>query len=261
MIVSNKNMQTNIMSKLENKVAVITGANSGIGLATAKLFLKEGAKVVVSGRRQEALDEVSKELSGDFITVLADVSKPEDNVNLIKEATNKYGNIDILYLNAGIAPVSAITDITENHYNDIFNINVKGPVLAVKEALPHINDGGSILFTSSIVNQKGFDGFGVYSASKGAVRSFARVLTSEVKSRGIRVNSIAPGPIETPIFGKMGLPQDVLDGLGKGFGEQVPLGRFGSSDEIANTALFLASDDASYINGIEIEVDGGLSQI
>ncbi|MEP5341432.1 MAG: glucose 1-dehydrogenase [Algibacter sp.] len=249
------------MSKLKNKVAVITGANSGIGLATAKLFLKEGAKVVVSGRRQEALDEVAKDLTGDFITVLADVSKPEDNVTLIQEATNKYGKIDILFLNAGIAIPTPITDITENHYDETFNINVKGPVLATKAALPHINDGGTILFTSSIVSQKGFDGLGVYSATKGALRSFARVLTSEVKSRGIRVNSIAPGPIETPIYGKMGLPQDVVEEMGKGFAAQVPLGRFGKSEEIASAALFLASDDASYINGVELEIDGGLSQI
>lgn len=249
------------MSKLKNKVAVITGANSGIGLATAKLFLKEGAKVVLSGRRQEALEDVAKDLTGNFITVVADVAKPTDNVKLIKVAKEKYGSIDVLFLNAGIAPPVSATDISELHYDEIFNINVKGPILTVKEALPVINDGGSILFTTSIVNQKGFDGFGVYSASKGAVRSYARVLASEVKSRGIRVNSIAPGPIETPIFGKMGLPQDVIEGLGKEFGEQIPLGRFGKPEEIANTALFLASDDASFINGIEIEVDGGLSQV
>lgn len=249
------------MSKLKNKVAVITGANSGIGLATAKLFLKEGAKVVLSGRRQEALDEVSKDLEGDYITVLADVGKPDDNTNLVKTAKAKYGNIDVLFLNAGIAPPTPTTDITAEHYDEIFNINVKGPILAVKEALPNMNDGSSILFTTSIVSQKGFDGFGVYSASKGALRAYARVLASEVKSRGIRVNSIAPGPIETPIYGKMGLPQDVLDGLGQEFGQQIPLGRFGTSEEIANTALFLASEDASFVNGIEIEVDGGLSQI
>lgn len=249
------------MNKLKNKVAIITGANSGIGLATAKLYLKEGAKVVLSGRRQEALDEVAKDLEGDFITVLADVGKPEDNTKLIKTSIEKYGNIDILFLNAGIAPPTPTTDISEAHYNEIFDINVKGPILTVKEALPNMNNGGSILFTTSIVSQKGFDGFGVYSASKGALRSYARVLTSEVKSRGIRVNSIAPGPIETPIYGKMGLPQDVLDGLGKAFGEQIPLGRFGTSEEIANTALFLASDEASFVNGIEIEVDGGLSQV
>ena len=249
------------MNKLQNKVAVITGANSGIGLATAKLFLENGAKVVLAGRRAEALTEATKELKGDFITFVGDVSNDEDNIKLIKTAIEVYGKIDILYLNAGVAPVSSTTDITSAHYNEVFDINVKAPILTVKEALPYINDGGSILFTSSIVSQKGFDGFGVYSASKGALRSFARVLTSEVKTRGIRVNSIAPGPIETPIYGKMGLPGEVVEELGKGFAQAVPLGRFGKASEIANTALFLASDDASFINGIEIEVDGGLSQI
>ncbi|MHA7057306.1 SDR family NAD(P)-dependent oxidoreductase [Aquimarina sp. M1] len=249
------------MNKLKNKVAVITGANSGIGLATAKLYLKEGAKVVVSGRRQEALDEVAKDLEGDFITVKADVSIAEDNKRLIQEATSKYGKIDILFLNAGIAPPMPTSDITEDHYDHIFDINVKGPIIATKEALPHIKDGGTILFTSSIVHQKGFDGLAVYSASKGALRAYQRVLTSEVKSRGIRVNAIAPGPIDTPIYDKMGLPEDVVEEMGKGFAQQVPLGRFGTSEEIAKSALFLASDDASYINGVELEVDGGLSQI
>lgn len=249
------------MSKLENKVAVITGANSGIGLATAKLYLKEGAKVVLSGRRQEALDEVSKELTGDFTTILADVSKPEDNKRLIEQSVAKYGKIDILFLNAGVAFPTPTMDVTESHYDTTFNINVKGPILATKEAIPHINEGGSILFTNSIVHQKGFEGMSVYSASKGALRAYARVLTSEVKDRGIRVNSIAPGPIATPIYEKMDLPQETVEEMGKGFASQVPLGRFGTSEEIANAALFLASDDASYINGIELEVDGGLSQI
>lgn len=249
------------MKKLQDKVAVITGANSGIGLATAKLYLKEGAKVVLSGRRKEALEEVAKDLEGDFIIVTADVAVEGDNARLIKNAVDAYGKIDILFLNAGIAPPTPTHEISADHYDEVFNINVKGPILAVKEALPHINDGGTILFTNSVVTQKGFDGLGVYSASKGALRAYQRVLTSEVKSRGIRVNSIAPGPIDTPIYGKMGLPQDVVEEMGKGFAQQVPLGRFGSSEEVASTALFLASDDASYINGIEIEVDGGLSQI
>ncbi|WP_271767063.1 SDR family NAD(P)-dependent oxidoreductase [Aquimarina algiphila] len=249
------------MKKLQDKVAVITGANSGIGLATAKLYLQEGAKVVISGRRQEALDEVSAELEGDFITIKADVSKAEDNKRLIEESTAKYGKIDILFLNAGIAPPTPTNEITEEHYDTLFNTNVKGPILATKEALPHINDEGTILFTNSVVTQKGFDGLGVYSATKGALRAYQRVLTSEVKSRGIRVNSIAPGPIATPLYGKMGLPQDVVEEMGKGFAQQVPLGRFGTSEEIAKSALFLASDDASYINGVELEIDGGLSQI
>jgi len=249
------------MKKLENKVAVITGANSGIGLATAKLYLEQGAKVVLSGRRQEALDEVATELEGDFITIKADVAIPNDNKRLIQEAISKYGTIDILFLNAGVAIPSPTHEINEDHYDYIFNINVKGPILAIKEALPSMNDGGSILFTNSIVHQKGFDGLGVYSASKGALRAYQRVLTSEVKSRGIRVNSIAPGPIATPIYNKMGLPKDVVEEMGNGFAQQVPLGRFGTSEEIAKSALFLASEDASYINGVELEVDGGLSQV
>ncbi len=249
------------MRKLENKVAVITGANSGIGLATAKLYLEQGAKVVLSGRRQEALDEVAKELNGEFITVTADVSKAEDNQRLIDEATKKYGQIDILFLNAGIAPISPTVDVTEEHYDTLFNTNVKGPILATKAALPHINDGGTILFTNSIVHQKGFEGLSVYSATKGALRAYQRVLTSEVKSRGIRVNSIAPGPIATPLYGKMGLPQETVEEMGAGFAQQVPLGRFGTSEEIAKSALFLASEDASYINGVELEIDGGLSQV
>lgn len=249
------------MTKLKDKVAVITGANSGIGLATAKLFLEQGAKVVISGRRKEALQEVSKDLKGDFITVVADVSKPDDNSALIDKVVETYGKIDILYLNAGVAPTTPTSEITEEHYDEIFNINVKGPILTTKKALPFINEGGVILFTGSIVHKKGFDGLSVYSASKGAVRSFVRVLTSELKSQKIRVLSIAPGPIETPIYSKMGLPQDVVEEMGKSFAASVPLGRFGTSEEVAKTALFLASDDASYINGIEIDVDGGLSQI
>jgi NAD(P)-dependent dehydrogenase (short-subunit alcohol dehydrogenase family) len=249
------------MNTLQNKVAIITGANSGIGFATAKIFLENGAKVVLAGRRTEALAEATNQLTGDFTTFVGDVSKDEDNIRLIKTATDAYGKIDILYLNAGVAPVAPTTDITAAHYTEVFDVNVKAPILTIKEALPHMNDGGSILFTTSIVSQKGFDGFGVYSASKGALRSFARVLTSEVKTRGIRVNSIAPGPIETPIYGKMGLPGEVVEELGKGFAQAVPLGRFGTPEEIAATALFLASDAASFINGVEIEVDGGLSQI
>jgi len=249
------------MNTLQNKVAVITGANSGIGLATAKLFLENGAKVVLAGRRAEALASATADLTGEFTTFVGDVSNEEDNINLIKTATAAYVKIDILYLNAGIAPVVPTTDITADHYTSVFDVNVKAPILTVKEALPQINDGGTILFTSSIVNQKGFEGLAVYSASKGALRSYTKVLTNEVKSRGIRVNTIAPGPIETPIYGKMGLPGEVVEEMGKGFAQAVPLGRFGSPEEIASTALFLASDAASFINGIEIEVDGGLSQI
>ncbi|MDT7831740.1 glucose 1-dehydrogenase [Flavobacteriaceae bacterium S356] len=249
------------MSTLKNKVAIITGANSGIGLATAKLFLEQGAKVVVTGRRADALAEATKEFTGEYTSFVGDVSNNEDNIRLIQEATAKYGKIDILFLNAGIAPPTPTADITAEHYQHIFDINVKAPILTVTEALPHINDGGTILFTNSIVHQKGFDGLAIYSASKGALRAYARVLTSEVKDRGIRVNSLAPGPITTPIYSKMGLPEEVVEEMGKGFATANPLGRFGTPDEVANAALFLASDKASYINGIELEIDGGMSQI
>ena len=245
------------MNKLKNKVAVITGANSGIGLATAKLFIENGAKVVLSGRRQEALDEPTKDLQGDFITVLADVTKPQDNINLIKKSIEKYGAIDVLYLNAGVSIATPTNEVTEAHIDMLFNTNVKGPILTVKEALPHINDGGSILFTNSVVHHRGFDGLSTYSASKGALRAYSRVLASEVRSRGIRVNSIAPGPIDTSIWGKMGMSNDDIDGIAS----QIPLGRFGNAEEIAHTALFLASDDATFINGVELEVDGGMSQM
>ncbi len=249
------------MGKLTNKVAVITGGNSGIGLSTVKLFLKEGAKVVFSGRRQEALDEVSSQLEGDFLAVLSDARKVEDGRTLIEKAVERYGKIDILFLNAGIAPPAPISDITVEHYNDIFDTNVKGPFFTIQAALPHLNAGAVIINNTSIVNQKGFDGLGVYSASKGALRSLTRVLASELRANKIRVVSVAPGPIETPIYSKMGMTEEQLSGFSSSVLAGVPLARFGNPDEIASTVLFLASDDASFINGVEFEVDGGLSQI
>jgi len=249
------------MSRFKDKVVVISGGNSGIGLASVKGFLNEGAKVVFSGRRQEALDEVSKELSGNFKTVLADQSKLNDNKKLIDEAVGAYGKIDVLFVNAGVAFFMPTDQIDENHFDTQFNINVKGPMFLVKSAIPNINDGGTIIFNTSIVHQKGFDGGAVYSATKGALRAYARVLTTELAPRQIRVNSIAPGPIGTPIYDKMGMPEEAINEMGKSFAGLVPLKRFGEAKEIADPVLFLASDAASYINGIELSVDGGLSQI
>lgn len=250
------------MGKFENKVVVISGGNSGIGLASVKGFLNEGAKVVFSGRRQEALDEVSKELSGNFKAVLADQSKVADNKKLIDTAVSEYGKIDVLFANAGIAQFIPVEHINEDHFDTHFNTNVKGPAFLVKEAIPNMNDGANIIFNTSIVHQKGFQGGAVYSATKGALRAYGRVLTTELAPRKIRVNSIAPGPIETPIYAKMdGMNEQQMEEMGAGFSQMVPLKRFGNSEEVANTVLFLASDEASYVNGIEIEVDGGLSQI
>jgi NAD(P)-dependent dehydrogenase (short-subunit alcohol dehydrogenase family) len=250
------------MIRFENKVVVVTGGNSGIGLASVKAFLSEGAKVVFSGRRQEALDQVSSELSGDFMAVLADQSKPDDNKYLINEAVNAYGKIDVLFANAGVAQFAPADQISDDFFDNQFNINIKGPMFLVKEAIPNLNEGASILFNTSIVHQKGFEGAAVYSATKGALRAYARVLTTELAPRGIRVNSIAPGPIGTPIYEKMeGITEAQMQEMGAGFAQGVPLKRFGEPQEVAEGVLFLSSDAASYVNGIELEIDGGLSQI
>lgn len=249
------------MSKLKNKVAFITGGNSGIGLATAKLFVQEGAKVVITGRRQEALDEAVAEIGGEVTGILADSTDIAAGDAAIKQTVNIYGNIDILFLNAGIAPFLPISDITEDHFDELFSTNVKGPFFTIKAAIPFLNEGAVIIGNTSIVNQKGFPGTGVYSATKAALRSISRILANELKDKKIRSVSVAPGPIETPIYGKIGLSEEQLNELGAGFAQQVPLGRFGSSEELAKAVLFLASDDASFINGVELEVDGGLSQV
>jgi len=249
------------MSKLENKVAFITGGNSGIGLATAKLFVAEGAKVVITGRRQEALDEAVKEIGGDVTGILADAKDIAAGQSAIEKTVAIYGNIDILFLNAGIAHFLPLSEITEEHFDETFNTNVKGPFFTIKAAIPHLNEGAVIIGNTSIVNQKGFPGSGVYSATKAALRSVSRVLATELSAKKIRAVSIAPGPVETPIYSKMGMSEEQVNEMGTGFAQQVPLGRFGSSEELAKGVLFLASDDASFVNGAELAIDGGLSQV
>lgn len=249
------------MGKLDGKVALITGGNSGIGLATAKLFVQEGAKVVITGRRQEALDEAVREIGGNVKAIQADAADVSKTKDVVAGTVSAFGKIDILFLNAGVAYFLPISAISEDHFDSQFNINVKGPFFLIKEALPHLSDGAVIVSNTSVVNQKGFDGTSVYSATKAALRSLSRVLASELKARKIRTVSVAPGPIETPIYGKLGMPQEAVEQMGAGFAQQVPLGRFGSSEELAKTVLFLASADASFVNGVELAVDGGLSQV
>ena len=249
------------MKKLENKVALITGGNSGIGLATAKLFAKEGAKVVITGRREGALQEAIAEIGHDSSYILADAAEIGSAKKSVTETLAKHGSIDILFLNSGVANFSTVEAIDEDHFDTQFNINVKNPFFTVKEALPHLDEGSVIISNTSVVGQKGFDNSAVYSATKAALRSLTRVLASELKAKKIRTVSVAPGPIETPIYGKMGMDEATVQEMGAGFAQQVPLGRFGSSEELATAVLFLASDDAAYVNGVELEVDGGLSQI
>lgn len=247
--------------RLNNKVAVITGGSSGIGLSIAKRFHKEGAKVVIFGRKQEALDAAVAEVGAEVLAVQGDVSKLADLERLYAETVAKHGKVDVLVANAGVAQFAPLEGSDEAHFDQLSDINFKGAFFTVQKAQPHLNDGASVILTSSAVNQMGMPNTSVYSATKAAVRSLARTLSAELVGRGIRVNVLSPGPIETPIFGKLGLPQEALDGFAADMTEQVPLKRFGQPEEMASAALFLASEDSSYVVGIDLVADGGISQL
>lgn len=247
--------------RLKDKVALITGGNSGIGLATAKQLASEGAKVIVTGRRRDALDAAIGEIGHGAVGVQGDVSKMADLDRMYAEIKAKFGHIDILFANAGVGALAPLGQVTEEHFDREFGINVKGLFFTVQKALPLMRDGGSIILNASIAASKGFEAFGVYSATKAAVRSFARSWTSDLKDRKIRVNAISPGPIETPIFGKMGLTQEQASEFGTQIIGQVPMGRMGQAGEIAKTVAFLASNDSSYITGVDLSIDGGLAQV
>jgi len=249
------------MGRLAGKVAVITGANSGIGLETAKRFVEEGAHVVITGRRKDELDKAAAEIGENVIAVQGDVSHLGDLDRLYAEVKAKFGHIDILFANAGLGQVAPLGTVTEEHFDREFDINVKGLFFSVQKALPLFKDGGSIILNSSVAGHKGIGGFSVYSATKAAVRSFARTWTSDLKDRKIRVNAISPGPIETPIFGKLGLTQEQFTEFANTIVSSVPLGRVGQSEEVAAAATFLASDESSYITGIDLSVDGGQGQV
>ena len=249
------------MKRFEGKVAVITGGNSGIGLATAKRFADEGAKVAISGRNQKTIDEAAKIIGSGTLAVNADVSKSADLDRFYAAVAEKFGKIDILFVNAGVAKFHPAEQSTEALFDEMFDINVKGAFFTVIKALPHLRDGGSIIFNSSVVDAKGLPAGCIYAATKGAVRSFTRSLAAALVPRNIRVNAVAPGPIETPIFGRTGLPQQALDEFATNIRETNPMKRFGKPEEIAGAVAFLASSDASYITGVDLYVDGGYGQI
>jgi NAD(P)-dependent dehydrogenase (short-subunit alcohol dehydrogenase family) len=249
------------MARLTGKVAVVTGGNSGIGLATAQLFREEGAKVAISGRDQKTLDEAVKKIGGDVLAVRADVSKLGDLDKFYKAVAQKFGKIDIIFANAGIAKFVPFADSTEALFDETFDINVKGVYFTIQKALPLLNDGASIIINSSVVKETGAAAASIYAATKAAVRSFARTLTTELVDRGIRVNVVSPGPITTPIFGRTGLPQEVVDEFARDIKTKVPMKRFGKPEEVADAVLFLASGASSYITGVDINVDGGLGQV
>jgi NAD(P)-dependent dehydrogenase (short-subunit alcohol dehydrogenase family) len=247
------------MGKLDGKVALVTGGNSGIGLAAAKRFVSEGAFVFVTGRRQAELDAAVAELGRNAVGVQGDVSKLADLDRLAATIAEEKGGLDVVFANAGIAEAAPLEAVTEEHFDRHFDANVKGVLFTVQKTLPLLRPGASIILTSSIVGSKGLPGRSVYSATKAALRSFARTWTAELKERRIRVNVVSPGSIDTP--GLRGLVNTDGAGLERAFRDRVPLGRVGRPEEIAAAVTFLASDESSYVAGIELFVDGGLAQV
>lgn len=249
------------MGKLEGKVAVITGGNSGIGLATAKRFVEEGAQVVITGRREKELAEAAALIGRNVTTVAGDISRLEDLDRLYAVVKEKHGHIDVLFANAGWGEVAPIELATEAHFDKTFDLNAKGTFFTVQKALALFKDGGSIILNASVANVRGDAAFSAYAASKAAVRTFARGWTTDLKHRQIRVNSISPGPIETPALEKAGLTAEQVEQAAAHFAAQVPLGRRGKPAEIAAAVVFLASDESSFITGVDLAVDGGMAQV
>jgi NAD(P)-dependent dehydrogenase (short-subunit alcohol dehydrogenase family) len=249
------------MKRLEGKVAVVTGGNSGIGLATAKRLQEEGAKVAIAGRSRKTLDDAVRSMGNGVVAVQTDVAKLTDVDKLYAEVSKKLGKIDVLFVNAGVAKFAPLSETSEDGYDEVFNINIKGAYFTIQKALPFLNDGASIILNTSVVDSKGFEGASAYSATKAALRSLARTAAAELVGRGIRVNAVAPGPIVTPIIERTGLPKEAIDQFVKETVAKVPMKRFGQPEEVAGAVAFLASQDASYITGVEINVDGGLGQI
>jgi NAD(P)-dependent dehydrogenase (short-subunit alcohol dehydrogenase family) len=249
------------MTKLKNKVAVITGGTSGMGLATAKLFAQEGATVIVTARNEQRFTDALNLETPNINVIKADVTSTSDLESLFATVNERFGKIDILFTNAGIAKFAPIEQMPNDVVEETISTNLKGVYYAVKYASPFLNEGASIIINTSATNTKGLEGGVIYAATKAAARSLARSLSAEFKSRKIRVNAVSPGPIATPLWGKSGLPQEYMDGFSKEVLESIPAGRFGESDEIAKAVLFLASEDSAFVLGEEIVVDGGYSTI
>jgi NAD(P)-dependent dehydrogenase (short-subunit alcohol dehydrogenase family) len=246
------------MGRLSGKIAVVTGGTTGIGLSTARLFAAEGAKVVVTGRNAQTLAAARDELEGVADVVESDAGDPRQVRSLFEEIGRQYSRIDVLFLNAGIARFAPLADSSEELFDETIRVNLKGPFVALQAALPFLNRGASVIVNTTVGTDRALANAAVYSASKAALAALARGAAVELASRGIRVNAVQPGPITTPIFGKLGLSAEARDAFAKRVAEQLPLGRFGSPDEVARAALFLASDDSAFVTGHELSVDGGM---
>lgn len=249
------------MRRLNGKLAVVTGGSSGIGLATARRLITEGADVVITGRNKEALDSAVTELGERAYGIRGDVSKLDELDRLYEQIREQFGRVDVLFANAGIAPLAPFDAVTEEQFDNLFNVNVRGLFFTVQKALSLLSDGASVILNASVVAQSGLPNTSVYSATKAAVRSLGRTLAAELAPRGIRVNVVSPGLIETPFWGKVGLSQDSVEAFGAQVVQQTPLGRAGKPEEIAATAAFLASDDSSFFTGADLVADGGMIQV
>jgi NAD(P)-dependent dehydrogenase (short-subunit alcohol dehydrogenase family) len=249
------------MGKLDGKIALVTGGNSGIGLATAKAFVEEGAYVFITARREPELEAVVKDIGRNVTGVAGDVSKVADLDRVFDQIKREKGRLDIVFANAGVAKYAPLGSITEELYDEIFDINVKGMIFTVQKALPLLPDGAAIILTSSIVGSKGLAANSIYAATKAVARSFARTWTTDLKSRRIRVNAVSPGTIDTPGLNALLASGPAGDERRKMIATVTPLGRLGTPEEIAKAVVFLASDDASYITGAELFVDGGFAQV
>lgn len=249
------------MARLNGAVAVITGGTTGIGLATAKEYLAEGAKVVITGRTEKTLKEAEKELGPGAIVLKSDTSKPGDITQLVDKVREKFGKVDILFVNAGVAKFVPIEQVDDSFFDEQFTINVKGAYFTIQKLLPLLTQGSSVILNASVAASKGLATASVYSATKAALRSFGRTLAAELAPRGIRVNTISPGPIKTPILGKLGLPADEAQQFEANMSQQVAMKRFGQPNEIATAAVFLGSQESSYMTGAELVIDGGYAEL
>jgi NAD(P)-dependent dehydrogenase (short-subunit alcohol dehydrogenase family) len=254
-------MREEYMGKLDGKIALVTGGNSGIGLTTAKQFVREGAYVFITGRRDAELAAAVKQIGENVTGVQGDVSNVADLDRLFAQIKQEKGKLHIVFANAGVARYAALGAINEEFFDSIFDTNVKGVLFTVQKALPLLPDGASIILNASMVGSKGLPAYSVYSATKAAVRSFARTWTTDLKERRIRVNAVSPGSIDTPGARDLLASSEVGEKRKKMIAESIPLGRFGTPDETAKAVVFLASDDSSYVTGTELFVDGGFAQV
>ncbi len=249
------------MKRLEGKTALITGGTTGIGLATAKLFTQEGARVAIIGQHEGRLSEACARIGADTLAIRADVSQPAEIDAMVAEVKENFGGVDVLFVNAGIAKLGPMMEVDEAFIDEVFNVNFKGAFFTVQKVAPIMRESGSVVLNTSVNNQMGMVGSSIYGASKAAVRSLARTLAAELIEKGIRVNAVSPGPIQTPIYSKLGVPQEHLKEFASQLQQKIPMQRFGEADEIAKAVLFLVSGESSFVLGEELVVDGGWTEV